>query len=70
MTKKPRAKKSARARGSLSVPCPQCGSPSRVFRTTLGERLRTSRRKRDFVVRERRCISVTHHRFTTEEHVK
>lgn len=62
-------KKPKRARrGSLSVPCPKCGSPSRVSRTTLGERLRTSKRKRNFVVRERRCVSPAHHRFSTEEH--
>lgn len=59
-----------RQRGGHSVPCPMCGSKSRVFRTTLGERLRTSRRKRNFVVRERRCLSPAHHRFSTEEHAR
>lgn len=57
-------------RGTMSVPCPKCGSPSRVARTTLGERLRTSKRRRNYVVRERRCVSPAHHRFTTEEHTR
>ncbi len=63
--KKPKRK---RKRGGSTVPCPKCGSPSRVLRTTRGERLRTSRRKRTFVVRERRCIGKSNHRFETEEH--
>lgn len=57
-------------RGTMSVPCPECGSPSRVCRTTLGERLRTSRRKRNYVVRERRCISPAKHKFNTEERTR
>lgn len=65
---RPRKRRVLRKRLGFSVPCPECGSPSRVLRTTLGERLRKSRRKRDFVVRERRCISHAHHRFHTEEH--
>jgi hypothetical protein len=69
VSKKPKRRRPVRkrTRGSTSVPCPTCGSPSRVLRTTLGERLRTSRRRRDFVVRERRCASPAHHRFQTEE---
>lgn len=62
--------RSKRKRNGLSVPCPKCGARSRVWRTTLGERLRTSERGRDFVVRERRCLSRAHHRFLTEEHTK
>lgn len=62
--KKPKKK----SRGTMSVPCPECGSPSRVLRTTRGERLRTSHRKRNYVVRERRCISPAKHKFSTEEH--
>lgn len=50
------------------VPCPHCGSPSRVLRTSVGERLRTTRRKPTYVLRERRCISRARHRFQTEEH--
>ena len=56
-----------RKRGGSSVPCPECGAHSHVLRTTLGERIHTSRRKRDYVVRERRCVSPAHHKFHTEE---
>lgn len=63
--KKPKKKKSVRGHG---VPCPHCGSPSRVLRTSVGERLRTTRRKPTYVLRERRCISRARHRFQTEEH--
>ncbi len=65
-----RAKKSRPRAGAVSVPCPECGSPSRVTRTTLGERLRRSRRRRDYVRRERRCIGRAHHHFTTEERIR
>ena len=68
--KKPKPKKIKKRTSSMSVPCPECGSPSRVFRTSLGERLRTSRRKRTYVLRERRCLSPAHHRFHTEEHTR
>lgn len=61
-------KKPRRARGSASCPCPECGRPSRVMRTTLGSRL--VRGPRDHVLRERRCIGVAHHRFRTEERPK
>jgi hypothetical protein len=56
-----------RKRLGFSVPCPECQSVSRVIRTTLGERSPrpTSRRPRNYVVRERRCAHG--HRFTTEE---
>ena len=60
-------KKFKKKRGTAAVPCPECGAPSSVVRTTLGERLRTSRRRRNYVVRERRCASPAHHRFHTEE---
>lgn len=40
------------------------------MRTTRGERLRTSRRKRTYVVRERRCVGVAGHKFHTEEHAR
>lgn len=55
-------KKKPKAHG---VPCPKCGSPSRVLRTSLGERLKTT--SRDYVLRERRCVSSARHRFHTEE---
>lgn len=61
--KKPKKRK----RQGASVPCPACGSPTRVLRTNLGERLRTLKHKRDYVVRDRRCVSPAHHRFQTEE---
>lgn len=57
-------KKFKRKRGT-TCPCPKCGAPSRVLRTTLGARLRTS--PRDHVLRERRCVGTARHRFTTEE---
>lgn len=63
-------KRARRVRNGMSVPCPNCGSPSKVYRTSLGERLRTSRRRRDFVVRERICLSPARHRFHTEEHAR
>lgn len=58
----------SRVRGTR-CPCPECGSPTRVIRTTLGERSRTiTRLSRIYVVRERRCIGRARHRFHTEEH--
>lgn len=59
--KKPRKKRPG-------MRCPKCGSPSRVLRTSLGERRVAS--KRNYVLRERRCVSPAHHRFTTEEHTR
>jgi ssDNA-binding Zn-finger/Zn-ribbon topoisomerase 1 len=65
MPKKPKRKKITRGHG---VPCPECGSPSRVLRTSIGERLVNA--KRDHVLRWRRCVSRAHHRFQTEEHAR
>lgn len=63
--KKPIPRKRA---GAASVPCPQCGSASQVQRTSLGARLRKS--SRNYVLRERKCVSPAHHRFSTEERAK
>jgi hypothetical protein len=58
--------------GAVSVRCPECNSPSRVLRTTLGERLiKTVKKNRtNYVRRERRCISPANHKFITEERVR
>jgi hypothetical protein len=72
MTKrKPKKSKGVRAavkRGGASVPCPKCGSPSRVRRTSRGKRIAGT--KRDYVHRERYCIAPAKHKFTTEERAR
>jgi ssDNA-binding Zn-finger/Zn-ribbon topoisomerase 1 len=60
-----------RKRAALSCPCPRCGSPSRVRRVSRGERRRTIKKKvANYVLRERLCIGVAHHRFFTEERAR
>lgn len=56
-------------RAVMSIPCPTCGGPTEVMRTSLGERRQTNR-PRNFVLRERRCLTPEEHRFFTEEHTK
>lgn len=63
MIKKRRRTKQVKA--TTGMPCPKCGSPSKVLRTSLGERLKTT--PRNYVLRERRCVSPAKHRFHTEE---
>jgi ssDNA-binding Zn-finger/Zn-ribbon topoisomerase 1 len=53
-----------RRRGT-GYPCPECGASTRVLRTSIGERLKTS--PRDRVLRDRICLSRARHRFLTEE---
>lgn len=67
--KKVAPRKRVRQRQTTSCPCPACGRPSRVTRTTRGERVARGL-KRDFVLRERRCMGTEHHRFKTEERAR
>ena len=69
MKTKQNSPRSPRKRTTASIPCPRCGGPTEVLRTSLGHR-RQTRRKRNYVLRERRCLTPEEHRFFTEEHTK